>query len=648
MALLDDYDDSEKSPLSQCPASSSSSTSQSGKRTERIQDSSSSSSSLPEDRSAKRARNKGTEAAREQSETQSSAPSCSTDVSELSSSPVYTLHDPSSHPNLEINLQYTIRTPLAAKETVELVELEVNSREELYARLNDPKIAQCRVLTFFYTPSLKELEHLVEKQPDLTVLDLSKTSISDISPLSSLKKLRHLYLGGTKVIDLSPLIGCPKLWTIDLRNTPLENEHLSPLANLTDLGDLNLSGTLITDVPSLAKLEYLDLSGTAITDLWPLTRLLNLRKLKLGKTFISDPSPLENLTNLEKLDLSDTLITDVSLLGNFKNLTALNLSDTAITDILPLANLRSLNALYLKNTAIVDLTPLADRQEFYFRTNFGNLRREPPGNGCYEDMLRLFSKESLLTESDEKRRQFIATRAADYYCSLTVDGDGLELRPGLRHDEEEERCFKRARYETRRMLEIHQLIKDSEEFRNLSDQEKPYAAWIKAEMLASIEGRLSKDFQPSTALFAHAQKELVDAEELLSKTSSQLRDSYLQQGYTEETFHLYQLLCLRQSCKYGVAPEPHINEALRAVSCEVTSLRVYANYAPQQKTCFSLRAADYLFRNFSFNIFSEKYRVFRTYNKPEEASHMLQTYQRNQCLFPSLFQRLLPIAFLES
>ena len=173
------------------------------------------------------------------------------------------------------------------------------------------------------------------------------------------------------------------------------------------------------------------------------------------------------------------------------------------------------------------------------------------------------------------------------------------------------------------MLQIHQLIKDSEEFRNLSNQEKPYAAWIKAEMLASIEGRLRVGFQqPSAALFARAQKELIDAEELLSKTSSELRSFFLYKGSSDETFRLYQLLCLRYRCKYGIEPKGYISKALESISCEVTSLRVYANYAPQQKTYFSLRAADYFFRNFFFDIFM----VTRTYNKPEEASHMLQTY----------------------
>ncbi|MFC4223724.1 leucine-rich repeat domain-containing protein, partial [Lysinibacter cavernae] len=51
---------------------------------------------------------------------------------------------------------------------------------------------------------------------------------------------------------------------------------LTPLAELTNLDWLDLSGTPITDLTPLAELtnlDWLDLSGTPITDLSPLAHL---------------------------------------------------------------------------------------------------------------------------------------------------------------------------------------------------------------------------------------------------------------------------------------------------------------------------------------------------------------------------------------
>ncbi|MBX9621625.1 MAG: hypothetical protein K2X28_06335 [Alphaproteobacteria bacterium] len=203
-----------------------------------------------------------------------------------------------------------------------------------------------------------------------------------------------------------------------------------------------------------------------------------------------------------------------------------------------------------------------------------------------------------------------------------------------------ERCLQRARYEIRRVREIRQLIKGWEEFMNLSDQEKSYAALIKAEMLASIEGRLILNYSPSE-LFVRAQEELRLAEkELLSETFSNLRNHYLYRGYSEEKFRIFQQLYLKYRCKYGVEPEPYIHEALSTISCELMSPYFYVNYAPHERMCFCLETADYLFRGFSFKFFGEEWTTERTYYKPQEASCMLQAYQNSLRLGTSLFERL--------
>jgi hypothetical protein len=156
-------------------------------------------------------------------------------------------------------------------------------------------------------------------------------------------------------------------------------------------------------------------------------------------------------------------------------------------------------------------------------------------------------------------------------------------------------------------------------------------------MLASIEGRLVMNGQhPSPNLFALAQTEFRFAEEeIQSKTHTK--------GFSDEAAHMYQMLYPRYLCKYGVEPKPHIIEALKDVSYEVMSRDSYATCAPQKRTCYLLGMADSLFRGFIFDLRSSSENLFSTlryYDGPEEASCMLQTYERKTRLLPTFFERL--------
>jgi hypothetical protein len=76
---------------------------------------------------------------------------------------------------------------------------------------------------------------------------------------------------------------------------------LSPLAGLTSLQRLDLSGTQVSDVAPLAglsSLQRLDLSGTQVSDVAPLAGLTSLQSLGLMSTQVSDVAPLAGLSNL--------------------------------------------------------------------------------------------------------------------------------------------------------------------------------------------------------------------------------------------------------------------------------------------------------------------------------------------------------------
>lgn len=58
---------------------------------------------------------------------------------------------------------------------------------------------------------------------DLQTINLSKTTVTDLTPLSALTSLRYLYVTGSKVTDTSVLAHLPDLKIISLPKRPLSN-----------------------------------------------------------------------------------------------------------------------------------------------------------------------------------------------------------------------------------------------------------------------------------------------------------------------------------------------------------------------------------------------------------------------------------------
>jgi Leucine-rich repeat (LRR) protein/MinD-like ATPase involved in chromosome partitioning or flagellar assembly len=217
--------------------------------------------------------------------------------------------------------------------------------------------------------------------PNLTELDLSGTSLSDVSPLSGLGSLAKLSLTSTAVRDLSPLNGLTDLYWLDLQFTPVSD--LSPLKDLPKLDDLLLASTMVEDLTALrdfkslsllylastkvtdltplqgqTNLYTLDVSSTLVSDLTPLKNLTYLHYLRLSATHVSDVAPLKDLTSLEELNLADTKVTDISPLKGLTNLANLDLTGTNVSDLSPLQNLASLKTLNISITKVTDVSPL--------------------------------------------------------------------------------------------------------------------------------------------------------------------------------------------------------------------------------------------------------------------------------------------------
>ncbi len=105
---------------------------------------------------------------------------------------------------------------------------------------------------------LRSLQEPLERQPDLQVLVLGGTQISDagLVPLRGLKQLLLLNLNDTQVTDagLVHLHGLTRLQYLSLDNTRVTDAGLVHLQGLTQLKTLSLANTPVTDA-GRAKLQ---------------------------------------------------------------------------------------------------------------------------------------------------------------------------------------------------------------------------------------------------------------------------------------------------------------------------------------------------------------------------------------------------------
>ena len=191
-----------------------------------------------------------------------------------------------------------------------------------------------------------------------------KDRISDITPLAQLTQLRELSLSGHQISDITPLAQLTQLRELSLSSNEISD--ISPLARLTELRELNLSFNRISDISpltQLTELTTLTLGGNQISNITALTQLTNLTLLGLTTNQISDLTPLAQLTKLTFLQLGYNQTRDITPLGQAESLTKLYLDHNQIRDLNPLATLTRLTTLDLANNQISDVTPLAQLSE---------------------------------------------------------------------------------------------------------------------------------------------------------------------------------------------------------------------------------------------------------------------------------------------
>ena len=188
-------------------------------------------------------------------------------------------------------------------------------------------------------------------------------TITTLDPLAELSDLVSLNISGTNVDDLTPLRNANKLKVLKAADTRIND--LMPLKYDLMIQELDIAHT---DVESLAilevlnRLEKLNVAQTPVSDLQVLENCPNLTYLSTEGCKILNLAPVGKLDKLVALDISGTRVRDLAPISNLKALQSLKISNTAVKSLKPLQEMENLKELFCSNTGVNDLSPLTNHR----------------------------------------------------------------------------------------------------------------------------------------------------------------------------------------------------------------------------------------------------------------------------------------------
>jgi len=205
-----------------------------------------------------------------------------------------------------------------------------------------------------------DISKFIQNNPELVILELENcTGISDYSFLDSCKLKRLSITNSPAFTDISG-VDLSEAVAVDISGTSVED--ISPLKASADLTSLNIANTPVTSLDAIASannLEELDCSGCTLKKDFSISPL-RLEKLCMHGCGISDFSTFKNCTLLTTLDLGGNPgLKDMSWLDsqNYAHIETLDLSDTALdsSDLSFIASCQNLKKLNLDGVSIEDL-----------------------------------------------------------------------------------------------------------------------------------------------------------------------------------------------------------------------------------------------------------------------------------------------------
>ncbi|KAL0225031.1 hypothetical protein RCL1_002943 [Eukaryota sp. TZLM3-RCL] len=188
--------------------------------------------------------------------------------------------------------------------------------------------------------------------PDLIILNVSGTYVSDISVLSCYSNIEEICLRNTAVCDLWPLFYCKKLSKLDVRETFISYELQAMYLNQSliirlseqfkvdikcDLSLVAIDDTLsrcsFNPGPSASKFSFFNFSNKSMVLASRIDVCTNLKELKLENCQLTSLQFASRLTLLEVLDVAKNPISDLSPVANCISLQSLCLESTHVSSL---------------------------------------------------------------------------------------------------------------------------------------------------------------------------------------------------------------------------------------------------------------------------------------------------------------------------
>ena len=185
--------------------------------------------------------------------------------------------------------------------------------------------------------------------------------INSIEPLSKLTDLEQLDMAHTRVSDLAPLRNLTKIAFLNATNSKVKD--IDALRYAFNLNSLFLDETKVDSIETiknLSNLKILSLKHLPINDLSPLKNLNKLEELYLNETDIKTIKPINELNSLRVLNISNTAVDSLPALNKLKNLKSLNISGTKINDLQTVQELKNLEEIRFDNTPVNSLSALEE------------------------------------------------------------------------------------------------------------------------------------------------------------------------------------------------------------------------------------------------------------------------------------------------
>ena len=246
----------------------------------------------------------------------------------------------------------------------------------------DWKAAMRQSLDFEGDPSKDQLARMT----DLKKLDVGGSNIVDLTPLSALRNLKILKCNNTTITDLDPVGSLTLLEELDITATSVKS--LEVLSSMISLKRLIIDGTYVDSldaVNGLESLEFLSCEGTQVdTGLIEAFASRNPGCLVIYRSDVlaawweglsadwrtvfqghmdmantPDAVQLHSLTNLERLSVeNDFDITSLRPLEKLTRLKELRINNTAASDLGPLEGLKQLAYLQVTKSPVKSLAPI--------------------------------------------------------------------------------------------------------------------------------------------------------------------------------------------------------------------------------------------------------------------------------------------------